>query len=326
MASKQIQFNKFNDKIRISYDEDSKLREKRDMLLTNIREGLRDYALKQGIKIPRFDTFNQGSYDLRTGIKPLVSEDHDIDVGLVFESKRTELDASQIAKIVYNSLLLPNRTVEIKRPCVRVQYHRNEEKYYHVDIAIYCLEKDYWNNETYYLSRSDVTGSKENRFWEIAEPKKLKDILRNKYTKDEEFEQFRRIIRFLKRWKDENFSSTGNNRPTGIALTACAHNWLEPTTVYIQDTGKTEYFDLFALQKLVDKIIGDFDRAGKINVNLPVKPNNNLFSKMTDIQMQNFKSRINVLKENITGACNAKDLEEYCKYMRNVFGNDFPNE
>jgi hypothetical protein len=254
MASKQIQFNKFNDKIRISYDEDNKLREKRDMLLTNIREGLRDYALKQGIKIPRFDTFNQGSYDLRTGIKPLVSEDHDIDVGLVFESKKNELDASNIAKIVYNSLLLPNRTVEIKRPCVRVQYHRNEEKYYHVDIAIYCLEKDSWNNETFYLSRSDVTGSKENRYWEVAEPKKLKDILRNKYSKDEEFEQFRRVIRFFKRWKDENFSSTGNNRPTGIALTACSHNWFEPTTVYWQETGKTEYFDLFALQKLVDVI------------------------------------------------------------------------
>jgi len=326
MASKQIQFNKFNEQIRVSYEEDSKLREKRDMLLTNIREGLRDYALKQGIKIPRFDTFNQGSYELRTGIKPLVSEDHDIDVGLVFESTRKDLDASQIAKIVYNSLLLPNRTVEIKRPCVRVQYHRNEEKYYHVDIAIYCLEKDNWNNETYYLSRSDVTGSKEIRFWEVAEPKKLKEILRNKYSKDEEFEQFRRVIRFLKRWKDENFSSAGNNRPTGIALTACAHNWFEPTTVYWQDTGKTEYFDLSALQKLVNKIIDNFDWSGKIKVNLPVKPNNNLFSKMTDNQMQTFKNKLNTLKECIAEGYKAEYTTDYCKAMIKVFGNDFPNE
>lgn len=322
MASKQIQFNKFNDIIRISYDEDNKLRKKRDMLLDNIRGGLRNYALKQGIRIPRFDTFNQGSYQLRTGIKPLVSEDHDIDVGLVFESSRQNLDASKIAKVVYNSLQYPNRTVEIKRPCVRVQYHRNEQKYYHVDIAIYCLEKTY-NNETYYLSRSDVTGSKENRYWEIAEPHKLKQVLRDRFQTNEEFEQFRRIIRFLKRWKDEKFSQTGNNRPTGIALTACAYKWFEPTTVYWNETGKTEYFDLAALQKLVNSMINNINWYN-VTVNLPVKPNNNLFAKMTDKQIQAYHSKLIALKENIAKGYKAKYTSDYCKFMINEFGTDFP--
>ena len=48
----------------------------------------------------------------------------------------------RVKQWVYEALKFGNRTVEYKRPCVRVQYHRAGEEAYHVDFAVYS-EKDY---------------------------------------------------------------------------------------------------------------------------------------------------------------------------------------
>jgi len=326
MPTTQTYFNRFNEKIRISYEEDTKLRDKRDLLLDNIRHCIKYFANHNNITIPHFDTFNQGSYDLRTGIKPLYSEDHDIDVGIVFQIKRNEADPQKLVNLVFQALQSPNRTVEKKRPCLRVQYHKNDEKTYHVDIAIYCVEQGLWNSENYFLARSPKTGSKDIKLWEQAAPFRLKEIFREKYQKNEELEQFRRIIRYLKRWKDISFSATGNNRPTGIGLTACVYNW----TTYQQinlDTGKSEDYDLGGLIQVVDKIIGSFNSwTNRLVVNLPVVPNNDLFEKMTDSQMQNFKNKLLNLQNSLKQASQAKYINEFCNPLRNVFGEDFPNE
>ena len=63
MKPLQTYFHQFNENIRISYDEDSTLREKRDILLKEIRAFL---SKKFPQNTPKFDTFNQGSYDLGT--------------------------------------------------------------------------------------------------------------------------------------------------------------------------------------------------------------------------------------------------------------------
>lgn len=137
MADLQIRVPKFNDIIRISYDEDSKLREKRDMLLSELREALKKKFVELGIKVPTFDFFNQGSYYMRTGIKPLVSEDHDIDVGIQFRFSKNDYLPTKVKEWVYEALKTGARTVEYKRSCIRAQYHKAGEKAYHVDIAVY---------------------------------------------------------------------------------------------------------------------------------------------------------------------------------------------
>ena len=65
MANVQTYFNKFDDTIRRSYDDNSILREKRDLLLSDLREGLQ----RNFKKIPRFEYFNQGSYAIGTGFR-----------------------------------------------------------------------------------------------------------------------------------------------------------------------------------------------------------------------------------------------------------------
>ena len=320
MANIQTYFNKFEDTIRKSYDDNSILRKKRDLLLSDLREGLQ----RNFQKIPRFEDFNQGSYVMGTGIAPLAGEDYDIDVGLVFHIPKEDYSPVKVKQWVYDALQSGNRKVEYKRPCVRVQYHRAGEALYHVDLAIYSGGNFNWGNQTY-LAKGFLGSGPENQKWEISEPKRWIETFQQKFQHQEGHRnQFRRVIRFLKRWKDFKFRAEGNGRPTGIAITACAFNWFQIGTIYNPNTRREEYDDLTALKNLTQASINRFPWAGRMSVNLPVPPHNDLFEKMGDRQMENFKSRLEMLRDALTQVERTVDPLTACHLLRDVFGDDFP--
>ena len=141
-------------------------------------------------------------------------------------------------------------------------------------------------------------------------------------------EQFRRVIRYLKRWKDYTFSSSGTERPTGIALTALCYNLFTVEKDYIKNpiTGAYgyKYHDLRALTKVVNGIIGSFNWSNKLTVQLPVKPNNNLCEKMSDNQMLNFKTKLQSFKAVLESASNDVLISTACGKLVKVFGGGFP--
>lgn len=324
MANVQTYFNKFDTTIRRSYDDNSILREKRDLLLDDLRDGLQRNTQNQNISIPRFEHFNQGSYAIGTSIAPLSGEDYDIDVGLIFHLSKDNYSPVEVKQWVYEALRTGNRTVEYKRPCVRVQYHRAGEVLYHVDLAIYSGSAYNWDNQTY-LAKGFPGSGTENKIWEVAEPKKLIDTFEQKFQHQEDRDQFKRVIRFLKRWKDVNFSAKGNERPTGIAITACALNWFQRGARFNPSYGKNYYDDLTALKNLAQAIINQFDSwSGRISVSLPVPPNNDLFEKMGDKQMETFKSRLEAFRDSLSQVELTVDTLTACQLLQKVFGNDFP--
>ena len=324
MANVQTYFNKFHETIRRSYEDNSILRDRRDLLLDDLRDGLRRYAQNHNVKIPRFEHFNQGSYAMGTGIEPLPSEDYDIDVGLEFHLSKDAYLPVQVKKWVHDALDTGNRTVEYKRPCVRVQYHRAGVGIYHVDLAVYSESAYNWDNQTY-LAKGFLGSGAENRIWEVAEPKKLIDIFQQKFQNQEDREQFRRVIRFLKRWKDFNFSANGNDRPTGIAMTACAINWFRVATIRNFNDGKYYHDDLTALKNLVGSILNQFNFGSRISVYLPVPPNNDLFEKMSNKQMENFKIKLaGLVSVHLRNAEDASNDSLACSALRRAFGDDFP--
>lgn len=70
MADIQRQFIQFDDAIRLRhFDENATLREKRDAVLDRLRDGLVSLR-KEGSKVPRFEWFLQGSYEMGTGVHP----------------------------------------------------------------------------------------------------------------------------------------------------------------------------------------------------------------------------------------------------------------
>jgi hypothetical protein len=320
MADLQKYFKQFHEEIKLSYGENSLLLEKRDIVRRDLRIGLRKMF---SARYPKFKYFNQGSYALGTGVYPL-DGDFDIDIGIVFEVNRKEFNPTQVKGWVHDALNTKNRTVFYKRPCLTVQYHQSGYEAYHVDLAVYTKETDALFNRTNYYIAKGYTGSEEKyKIWELAEPFELLSRIRSKFADAEDWAQFRRVIRYMKRWNDFNFYSDGNAKPRGIAITALAYKLFRPDKTYDYAAEKYRYNDLKALRGFVSRVIGNFDWFGNIAVNLPVKPGNNLFDKMTNKQMKDFRARLESLKIALDFAIRAKDAEEACYALWQQFGDDF---
>ncbi|MDJ0736322.1 MAG: nucleotidyltransferase [Nostocaceae cyanobacterium] len=322
MANLQTQFNKFHNTIKIDFDDNKPLREKRDLIVGDLRNGLKRLF---PTNTPTFHNFNQGSYDLGTGVEPLPGDDYDIDVGIVFNFSKSSYKPVKVKEWVYNALHTGARTVEIKRPCVRVQYHRDSAKRFHVDLAIYSLDEDDYGKEVNHIAKGFIGSSEDKKIWELSEPFRLKKLLKSKIPDDSDREQFRRIIRYLKRWKDYNFSSTGTERPTGIALTACCYNLFTPQKDYIINSYTDQYNDLRAFYHVVNRMIGMFYWRNQISVKLPVQPYNDLFEKMSDKQMASLKTKLIALRDALINASNEDDISNACVTLQKVFGDHFPS-
>lgn len=177
MANLQNQFNKFNLAIRTGYDESSSLREKRDTILKDLQSGLKR-LFPSGT--PTFSSFHQGSYAIGTGVKPLIGDDFDIDVGIVFNFSKNDYQPTVVKGWVFDALNTLGRNVEYKRPCVRVQYRKNFEKTFHVDLAVYThpdYEKTWEKN--YYIAKGYFGSKEEYKNWEVSEPSALVELFKN---------------------------------------------------------------------------------------------------------------------------------------------------
>jgi hypothetical protein len=314
MPAVQKYFEEFHSKIKLGEDSDkAKLREKRELLLKTLRDNIDEEA-------PPFENFNQGSYSMHTGTIPL-DGNYDIDVGLIFDCTKDKYpDPVTLKKLVRDALNNNGRTVKIRRPCVTVNYIKDGETDYHVDLAIYAKRQD---------ALLDIAKGKESseasfRVWEMADPKGLTDSIRTVFTDTNELEQYRRCIRYLKRWRDVRFSSSDG--PISIALTVAAHNWFTP---YFEPSGKPS--DLLALLDWVGTMLSKFENSyldgdgwhDRLKITLPVTPHNDLLSGMTKVQMAKFKERMESLHEAMGQAYDEDLPEDACKRLNKEFGDDF---
>src|SRR4051812_7008120 len=100
MADIQKYFVQFNDAIRCERDDEMRiLSDKRERVLRKLSDGIARQR-REGKQIPSYTPFNQGSYAMKTGIKP-VNRDFDIDVGLRFEIRKDRYDPVEVKRWVY---------------------------------------------------------------------------------------------------------------------------------------------------------------------------------------------------------------------------------
>jgi hypothetical protein len=71
-------------------------------------------------------------------------------------------------------------------------------------------------------------------------------------------------------------------------------------------------------------ILSQFNWNNKISVKLPVQPYNDLFEKMSDNQMLNFKTKLQSFKTILENASNDALISTACARLIKVFGGDFP--
>jgi len=320
----QTYFKDFNKNIKMDYDVLSELADKRDILLKKLRADE---------DLPSFEKLDQGSYSMCTGVESL-NRDYDIDVGLRFNVNKDEYEPVELKEKVCD--ILKNHTeygAEIRQPCVTVKYKKDGELAYHVDLVVYAYEDKDDADSKLYLARGKKYSSAENKYWEEAHPKKLTDTIIEKYSDSEDREQYRRIIRYMKRWKNLKFISDKNGEPPGIGITLLAYEKFNPSKTYDYLEEKYNCNDLDALINFVKQIKNTFltkeysiekkEWLYKIEVNLPVIPYSNVFSKMSDIQVTEFKKKIDKLVDALDEVKTESDIVEQCTKLNKIFGDDF---
>ena len=305
-------FRKFHEKIQLNQDDEyAGLREKRERVLARLREGLRASKLT-------FEWFNQGSYAIGTGIKP-VNGDYDIDIGIVLnEVYMDEHDPVEVKGWIYRAVEGHTQRVEWRRPCITVFYQQAGETVYHVDLAVFAKKKHHHGS---YLAIGKQHSSKEQREWQLDDRKSFMEAIDTRFSGEDKF-QFRRVIRYLKRWRDVYFSGQGYAAPTGLSLTVAAYQWFRPA-----HDRSGNYDDLRATHELIRSILQSFTQHWKgtesvyrLSLRFPNAPHDDVFERMTDQQMQEFRQRLQKLDEWLAEAQRSGDAS----VLRRAFGPDFP--
>jgi hypothetical protein len=317
MANLQTNFRKFNDTIKLDWDTDlEKLRVRRDRVLDRLKQGLQRQR-DVGAEIPAFKTRMQGSYAMGTGIQPL-DGDYDIDVALTFEFELGKLPEPLTVKSwVYEAVEQHTQKVEFREPCITVFYTEGGEPAYHVDLAVHA-EVD----GRLYLARGRQHSADPS--WDASDPEALVNLVKQWGTDPTEREQLRRVIRYLKRWKDVCFSGQGEEAPRGIALTICAVQWFEARTIDRLTRAQSED-DLAALTNLVARMRTAF--AGQRPVlALPVPPYDDVLRRMTNEQLRNVSGQLDKLHATLDAAKREPDARKAAELLVTKLGSDFPLE
>jgi hypothetical protein len=308
-------FRKFETTIMLKrFDEYAELREKRDRILKRLRDNL----------TVKFDWFNQGSYAMGTGIEP-PKGDYDIDIGIVFDVDRRNYDPVTVKGWVHKAVQAHTARVEWRRPCITVYYQQSGEAVYHVDLAI--LAKDPYTSELH-LALGKEHSAKEQLEWQADDRKGFMAAVENRFS-GEDAAQFRRVIRYLKRWRDVHFASEGRAAPTGLGLTVAAYHWFQPakTGSYHDHTND----DLGATVSLVKSMHSRFGSSldptngqpgVRLSLQFPVAPRDDVFARITNQQMLEFHQRLLQL---ITWLEEARSTGNIAP-LRRAFGPEFPEK
>lgn len=314
MPAVQRQFEDFHSAI--CFDEDDEkatLRKKRDTIVDALRANLGD-------DVPSFTNFNQGSYSMHTGVVPL-DGNYDIDVGLIFDCDKSKYsDPVALKKKVRDAANTNFRTVVIRRPCVTVNYLEGGKIAYHVDLAVYTKDA----NGKLYLAKGKENSAEEHRIWEVSDPKELTKRICGAFENSDQLAQYRRCIRYLKRWRQWQF--TGSGAPLSIALTVAALHWFKPN---FGTSGKP--VDLLAMLDWVKAMLNNFGYEFRqddgmhlrLKVMLPVEPYSDLMAKRTAAQMKTFKEKLEALRDALQKAYDEELPEDACKHLKKQFGDDF---
>ncbi|WP_199236554.1 nucleotidyltransferase [Ramlibacter sp. WS9] len=313
MPAVQRQFEDFHSAI--CFDEDDEkatLREKRGIIVKALKDNLPD-------DVPSFVNFNQGSYSMHTGVVPL-DGNFDIDVGIIFDCDQHKYGPVELKKKVRDAVNSNFRTVEIRRPCVTVNYMSGGEIAYHVDLAIYTTGSD----GKLYLAKGKENSNEEHKIWEVSDPKGLTKEVCSAFDDAEKLAQYRRCIRYLKRWRQVQFKNSG--APLSIALTVAAYHWFTPN---FSTSGKP--VDLLAMFGWVNSVLEQFSNDYnqddgfhvRVKVALPVEPYTDLMAKRTAAQMKTFKEKLEALRDALQEAYDEELPEDACKVLKKQFGDDF---
>ena len=313
----QTHFDKFHDKIKLGRKDNAykKARERDDSIKKEVVSAFASAGY------PVVDDFIQGSLKTNTGIVP-ISGDHDVDRALVIEHETAPENPVVPKKKTLDVLEGRGfKNAKIKKPCVTADYASDNV---HIDFIIYKR----WGDQ-HYLAVGKENSDENNREWSAADPHGLTDWINDdsgywEADAKDVLAQFRRLVRYLKRWRDVQFSETVAAKIFSIGLTVMVKESLVSS---FSTEGARQ--DLLALRKTVEAILaaGYFreEQAGRyrVRVHLPKEPWRDIFhdsSLDTGTQLYNKLSR---LKDKLGEVEGLSDERKQCQILNALFGDDF---
>lgn len=214
-----------------------------------------------------------------------------------------------------------------KPTCIRIII----SKYAHIDIPLYAIpdkefvmlakasmdrygydslteavkkaERDAWTA----LPADEVLLAHREYNWMRSDPRPVKEWFLGEV--EAKGEQFRRVIRYLKAYRDWRWLSGG---PASILLMAAAAPLFE----------KRDRRDDLALLDVVTKLPGKL-RAG---VNNPVDESESLTERLGKAGVEEAAKAFEEFEKMLRGATNASSPSQACIWMQGEFGPRFPNE
>lgn len=314
------EFSDFYKAIRID-SETNALKEKREVLEDDIKLKLPGILKDHGIDITKSDIrmIDQGSYKYNTTIKDDVV---DRDVAVIIPLNTTDNDdPRKIKSYLKDAISIPARTVTVKEPCVRASYYENGEEWLHIDLPLYAKD-----GSNIYLARGKASSNSYS--WENTDPDGLNDYLCGKINGND---QLRRIICFIKKWRNEKYSGSVSDHevPPSIGLTLLACEYFSAQSTSEGDD------DLLALQKTMKSIQDKFavskDWSGEIvsatiSCFLPVTSYTDVFKKMKDSSssyMVTYYKRFSKAVDDLTNAVNVESAYDAGEYVQKVLGSEF---
>nr|VFK11218.1 MAG: hypothetical protein BECKLPF1236B_GA0070989_10216 [Candidatus Kentron sp. LPFa] len=313
----QTQFLKFHDAIKLGRQDDSykDAREKDDSITDEVKQAFKDAGY------PVTEDFIQGSFATDTAIKRK-GADFDIDRAIVIDADDAPADLIKPKVKIRDDVLVLRgfQEAKVKMPCVTANY---KGKNLHIDFPVYQKI-----GSRYELAVGKEYSDEQHKKWESSDPRGLISWINDKSSYgssgDEKRAQYKRIVRYLKRWRDEKFSGSVGKKVYSIGLTIMAKESFRP---FLDDDGKPD--DLFAMRDTVTAMLdrGYFSPVSQdqytVHVYLPVAPYRDVFANSSKDTATQFKNKLEHLKKKLTEAADESDLVRQCQILNGQFGDDF---
>lgn len=311
--------------------------EVRDCLRTGIPRVLREHGYTKDTPQPRF--FTQGSWAYKTLNSPAqIPQQADVDDGcylpmsFISQTKRPSTAASVFfaaAEEALENLVKDNlwKLVTDKPTCIRVVISATA----HIDIPLYAIPDEEFETltkasmERYgYDSLTEAVNMAEQDAWTAlpadkvllahrecnwmaSDPRPVKEWFLAEV--DAKGEQLRRVVRYLKAFRDWKWSSGG---PASILLMAAAAPLFE----------KRDRRDDLALLDVVTALPAQL-RAGVSN---PVETSESLTERLGNAGVEDAAKAFREFEKVLRNAIGADSPSQACMWMQGEFGPRFPNE
>lgn len=262
-------------------------------------ERLRDYLTRQ-CDVPHEGVFLQGSYANDTTIQPTSDDgEYDLDVAAVIIDDETMTADSAFAYlegVLKEDGDYKKRLETGKQPCVRLRYADDETGKFHIDIVA-----AQYHPEGHLLIPLRGNG------WKETNPKG--------YTRwcEAQGERFRRTVRILKRWRDENQDERRGVK--SIVLQVLIAHALPITT----DDAESVAGTLSGIRDYLELHVTPPD------VYNPTLQAENLTKTWPQEHYNSFRSHINSAADLAQQALDCGDRDESHQLWGDLLGSDFPS-